>query len=54
MESDLFTLTTLLLDPCLTVEEASREAAATPRRRPTEGREAWDGGLRNEPPGTAA
>jgi hypothetical protein len=38
MESDLDTLTRLLLDPCLTTGEAEREAAAVPRppaeRRP--------------------
>lgn len=31
MDSDPFTLLALLLDPCLTVGEARREAAATPR-----------------------
>lgn len=32
--ADPTTLIELLLDPCLTVEEARREAAATPRDRP--------------------
>jgi hypothetical protein len=54
MDSDLVTLTTLLLDPCLTVEEASREAAAMPRRRPPEGREARGREVRREQPDTAA
>jgi hypothetical protein len=32
MDYDLDTLTALLLDPCLTTDEAEREAAATSRR----------------------
>ncbi|MFO0798405.1 MAG: hypothetical protein U0804_13090 [Gemmataceae bacterium] len=32
--ADPTTLIALLLDPCLTADEARREAAATPRRRP--------------------
>ena len=35
METELATLTALLLDPFLTADEAAREAAATPRRFPT-------------------
>lgn len=34
MDTTLAALTALLLDPCLTVEEAEREAAATVRRDP--------------------
>jgi hypothetical protein len=44
MDGDPVTLMALLLDPCLTVEEAVREAAATPRpSRPAEEprREGW-------------
>jgi hypothetical protein len=34
MNRDLDVLTFLLLDPCLTTDEATREAAATPAPRP--------------------
>ena len=34
MDNDLDLLTALLLDPCLTLDEARREAAVTPRREP--------------------
>jgi hypothetical protein len=62
MDSDLHVLTLLLLDPCLTADEAAREAAArihtagvaaelrsavTPRRRPSRRREPGDD---QEPP----
>ena len=45
MDGDPLTLLALLLDPCLTVEEAVREAAATPApprsQEETPGRADW-------------